>query len=124
MKYSITAGIIAATIATSAFAETPAQNASQITEAAATGPKHDFMRNRMEKMWKEMDTNGDGVISKEESTAFGNKKFDEKDSNHDGKVTRDEWDAFHNAKMEEFKEKHGMKEGAKPGSAHAPADKK
>ncbi len=115
MKYTATLGILLAALTDPALAETPAKNASQTTESAASGAPHDRMHNHMEKMWKEMDANGDGSISKEESTAFGNKKFDERDTNHDGKVTREEWDAFHNAKMEEMKSKHeGMKMEGKP----------
>lgn len=123
MKHTATLGILLAALSVPAFAETPAKNASQAADAAAAGSPRDHMHNHMEKMWKEMDANGDGSISREESTAFGNKKFDERDTNHDGKVTREEWDAFHNAKMEEMKARHeGMKkDGAKPS---APEDKK
>jgi Ca2+-binding EF-hand superfamily protein len=82
---------------------------------------------RMEKMWKEMDTNEDGSITREESTAFGNKKFDERDSNKDGKVTREEWDAFRKAKMEERKKRMNEKQANMPkdgASTPAPAEKK
>jgi hypothetical protein len=135
MKHSIIIGIALAAFATPALAETPAQNPTQSAQdstAPATGnmrhmngKMHDRMQNRMDYMWKEMDTNNDGVITREESTAFGNKKFDEKDANHDGKVTKEEWEAFHNAKMEKMKEmrsKGGMHGGnAAPA---APADSK
>ncbi len=115
MKTSIALAITLASLSTSAMAETPAMTKSQPAPAAGMpamgadmskhmgGKRHGYMKERMERMWKEMDTNNDGSISKEESTAFGNKKFDEKDANHDGKVTREEWDAFHTAKMEEMK---------------------
>jgi len=124
MKHTVTLGILLAALSVPALAETPAKNESQTTQTAAPASSpRDHMHNHMERMWKEMDSNGDGSISKEESAAFGNKKFDERDTNHDGKVTREEWDSFHNAKMEEMKAKHeGMKmDGAKP---TAPTDKK
>jgi outer membrane protein assembly factor BamB len=43
---------------------------------------------------KQMDANGDGVVSREEArnTDF-NDFFDNNDANKDGKITRDEWDA-------------------------------
>ncbi len=120
MKTSIALAITLASISTTALAETPAAPAQQPAQAAGVPAmggdmpmgKHmrsemrgQYMKDRMERMWKEMDSNADNSISKEESTAFGNKKFDEKDGNKDGKVTREEWDAFHTAKMEEMKAK-------------------
>ncbi len=50
---------------------------------------------------KEMDTNGDGVITKKEFDAFHDARFKELDLNHDDKVTRDEIEALHQKKMEE-----------------------
>ena len=45
--------------------------------------------------FKEMDKNGDGVISKQEFDAFHSAHFKEMDANHDGKITREEMDAGH-----------------------------
>ena len=36
------------------------------------------------------DTNGDGVISRDEAIAQATQRFDRMDLNHDGKLTRDE----------------------------------
>lgn len=36
------------------------------------------------------DTNGDGVVSREEALAQAGQRFDRMDLNHDGKLTRDE----------------------------------
>lgn len=43
----------------------------------------------------EMDTNGDGAISKKEFDAFHNEQFKKLDTNHDGKLTQDEMEAMH-----------------------------
>ncbi len=44
-------------------------------------------------MFKQMDVNNDGAISKKEFNTFHEKRFKEMDANHDGKVTREEMDA-------------------------------
>ncbi|MDD5056712.1 MAG: EF-hand domain-containing protein [Sideroxydans sp.] len=41
-------------------------------------------------MFKQMDKNGDGAISKKEFNAFHETHFKELDANHDGKLTADE----------------------------------
>jgi len=43
-------------------------------------------------IFKEMDKNGDGVVSKKEFDAFQHAYFKAMDANHDGKITRDEMD--------------------------------
>ena len=50
-------------------------------------------------MFKRMDTNGDGHVSKAEFNAFNAKRFKEMDANKDGKVTREEMDARVNQVM-------------------------
>ncbi|MEZ5690239.1 MAG: hypothetical protein R3D71_01065 [Rickettsiales bacterium] len=65
------------------------------------------------KKWEKIDTNKDGVITKEEAQAFHDKKFKMKDANGDGKITKDEWQAHHEAKREKMKEmKKKMEEKA------------
>jgi Ca2+-binding EF-hand superfamily protein len=49
-------------------------------------------------MFKAMDTNGDGRVSRAEYAAHAQKKFDDMDANHDGQVTLAEMEAAH-AKM-------------------------
>ncbi len=46
-------------------------------------------------MFKEMDKNGDGAISKKEFDAFHNAQFKRFDLNHDGKITQAELDSAH-----------------------------
>ncbi len=43
-----------------------------------------------DRMFEEMDTNHDGVVTKKEFDAFHDKRFQELDANHDGKITREE----------------------------------
>jgi Ca2+-binding EF-hand superfamily protein len=55
---------------------------------------------------KQADTNGDGMISREEAKALPMiaKHFDEIDANHDGQITADELRAFHEKRRaEQFK---------------------
>lgn len=48
-----------------------------------------------EDVFKEMDKNGDGVISKKEFDAYHSAQFKKFDLNHDGKITREEMEAVH-----------------------------
>lgn len=62
--------------------------------ASPGGP--DDKENRMpsfDELLKKLDKNGDGAISKDESTKEFEGMFDILDTNKDGKITRDEWDA-------------------------------
>jgi Ca2+-binding EF-hand superfamily protein len=51
-------------------------------------------------MFKSMDTDGDGRISRAEHAASAKKMFDKMDANHDGIVTAAEMDAFHAMKTD------------------------
>lgn len=48
-------------------------------------------------LFREMDKNGDGAISRKEFDAFQREQFKALDANHDGKITRDEMPAAHGA---------------------------
>ncbi len=65
--------------ATSVMAEQPG--------STDEGPK---VRKMVEYNFVKIDTNGDGVVTKDEATAYAAKMFDEADTNHDGKLTQDE----------------------------------
>jgi hypothetical protein len=99
-----------------------AQDAKPAAEGGAH-PRAEKMKERMkehhEKKWKEMDTDGDGSISKEESAAFHSKGFDEKDANKDGKISKEEAKAFREKKRAEYKAKHGAKHDDKTHEEHA-----
>ncbi len=51
--------------------------------------------NMQDKMFKDMDTNSDGMVTKDEFNNFGAKKFTEMDVNGDGKVTSVEMKTSH-----------------------------
>ena len=59
--------------------------------------------------FKKVDTNGDGVITKDEALAAANarveKEFATFDTNHDGQITQDEIKAVHDAKRAEMEAK-------------------
>ncbi len=55
-----------------------------------------------DRMFDEMDTNHDGVVTKKEFDAFHDKRFKELDANHDGKITREEMEAAHQKMMEQM----------------------
>lgn len=59
----------------------------------AGGPRHAAMAERL----KQADTNGDGLISRDEAKALPRlaRHFDEIDTNRDGQLSQDELRAFH-----------------------------
>ncbi len=79
-------------------------------------------------MFKETDTNSDGLISKDEWTAKGDKMFSDIDANKDGKLSQDEMKAHHDAKRAEWekrKAEHAEKAGdVKKGEKPAAPEKK
>ncbi|MFZ4762099.1 MAG: EF-hand domain-containing protein [Alphaproteobacteria bacterium] len=54
-----------------------------------------------EDMFKEMDVNGDGQLTKEEVINFHSKIFTQMDKNKDGIVTREEAKSLHQQKLKE-----------------------
>ncbi len=58
-----------------------------------TEGKGGHMHQWTEAMFKQIDTNGDGYISRDEHEAFAKKMFDEADTNHDGKLSMEEFSA-------------------------------
>jgi len=65
-------------------------------------PHGDHMKERM----KEIDTNNDTAISKDEWRAKGDKMFNEMDADHDGKITPEEMKTHREAKRAEWLKKH------------------
>lgn len=73
------------------------------------GPGHGPARGMMQDMMfvrllKNADTNKDGKISKDEVLAWGDKLFTEIDTNNDGVVTPGELRKFHEARMEAWRD--------------------
>ena len=63
---------------------------------------------RKGKMFEKHDTNGDGVISKDEFLDHATSRFSEMDANDDGEVSKEEAKAAHDRmreKMKKWKEK-------------------
>ena len=60
---------------------------------------------------KQADTNGDGMISREEAKAMPRllERFDEIDANHDNQLSKDEMRAFHEKRREEMRAAHWKK---------------
>ena len=80
--------------------ESPGKMRQQMHGDQMPGQMHGEMK---EKMFKEMDTNGDGAISEAEFNAFHAKRFKEMDANGDGKITYEEMEAGHKKMMEKAK---------------------
>ena len=78
---------------------------------AADGPEGHGHRGAMAERLKQADTNGDGMLSRDEAAALPmiSKHFDEIDANHDGQITMEELRAFHKARMEERRAAHWKK---------------
>lgn len=74
-------------------------------------PKPHNLEKIHEKMFSEVDSNSDGVISKKEWSEFHGKKFNEIDENKDGNVTKEEMKKLHEKMREKW---HEMKEKISP----------
>jgi Ca2+-binding EF-hand superfamily protein len=74
--------------------------------APGAGEGHDPMMR-----FKQADTNGDGMLSRDEAKALPmiSKHFDEIDTNHDGQLTADELRAFHQKMHGERQAKAGAR---------------
>lgn len=65
---------------------------------------HKWMEEKADTMFKEVDANGDGMISKAEHEAFAEKMFSDADTNKDGSISKEECRAMHKKEMD----KHHM----------------
>ncbi len=62
--------------------------------ASPSSERAEKFRQRMEQRIQQMDTDGDGAISKAEFLAHAEEKFDRMDANGDGKITPEERQAM------------------------------
>lgn len=60
-------------------------------------------------MFKKIDMDNDGMISREEHDAFANKMFTEADTNSDGKLSKEEMSAYKTKEMADMKSGMGMR---------------
>lgn len=67
--------------------------------------KHKARQEKMEKKWKEKDTNGDGVIDKSEFLSGAEERFKKTDADGDGKITKEEMKKAHEERKEKWKER-------------------
>jgi Ca2+-binding EF-hand superfamily protein len=66
---------------------------------------------QMQQRLKEIDTNGDGNISKAEFQAQGDKKFAKMDTNSDGQISPDERKQMHQQMQQQHQERKGSSAG-------------
>lgn len=76
------------------------------TVASEHGERHGGRGHHGEKMFDEIDQDKDGIISKQEATAFHEARFQRMDADGDGKVTREEAKAHHQQMREKMHERH------------------
>lgn len=90
---------------------------SSLTLAAASDdpamPGHDKAgrQQQMQQRLKEIDSNGDGNISKAEFQAHGDKRFNKMDSNGDGLISPDERKQMHQQMQQQRQNRKGQPEG-------------
>ena len=94
--YCLTAVCSFALVASWAYAEPKSHGESQHDEGMSREQMHERMGKRH---FKEMDTNGDKMISKAEFDAAHNKHFQEMDATGDGSLNSDEMKAGHKKAM-------------------------
>lgn len=91
MKKILTLALIGAVIATPALAN------------------KDYSSSKKSDSWfNKMDTNADGMISRSEHNAFGDRMFEEADANNDGRISRSE--------MRAEKQRHARADGYRANS--------
>ncbi len=63
------------------------------------GHKKHGHKGHHKKMWKKMDADGDGTVTKKEFDKMHSEMFKKMDANGDGKITKEEKMAHHKSKM-------------------------
>jgi|GEM_PF-1933038 len=74
-------------------------NSPHVQMKSSQGNMDSSKENRHGKMFEYMDANSDGMVTKDEFNAFGEKKFKKMDANGDGKVSAEEMKASHKKMM-------------------------
>ncbi len=81
-------------------------------------------KNMHDQMFKEMDTRSDGVVTRDEFNAFGEKKFQQMDANGDGRISSDKMKAAHKKMYEGTQSSGGSSRNAPIAQAVVQADHK
>lgn len=89
------------------FATAFAAPAFAATGTAHSGKMHHHMEEKIDEMFKKMDTNGDGKVSKAEFDAHKDAMFADADTNKDGMLSEEELRAHKKKKWEAHKAMHG-----------------
>lgn len=74
------------------------------------------------KMFEKHDTNGDGVISKDEFLSHATERFNKMDADGNGEVTKEEGEAAHEAMREKMKEKRAERKAKRDASEGSEAE--
>lgn len=111
MKKVIFTSLMAGSLIVSglAFADNHTEKGPKAASDKQMEKPYDGKKDRHGKFMEKLDTNADGVISKDEFMAKHEEHFSKMDADGDGSVTGDEMKAAHQAMKEKWAEKRGKK---------------
>ena len=75
-----------------------------VSTAPALAEHHEKDGKHKDRIFVKMDSDGNGVVEKEEFMDHTEERFDDMDINNDGEITKDEAEQAHEKMREKFKE--------------------
>lgn len=84
--------------------------ASAAAPALAAGEENGQNQRHRKGKFERMDSDGDGVVTKDEFMAHSEKRFSKMDADGDGKITKEESDAARARMKEKFGKMHDMRQ--------------